>query len=110
MSPSRREILRKEIYLLKNSYTEPSKSPLASPCLVVSKDYNPNTIKDSYLIPHLNNIKDPFIEVQSVSIVYLHMSTFIISFDRQSKANLIIHVKYDFGKEIIGYLGSGHQP
>ncbi|XP_066990476.1 uncharacterized protein [Macrobrachium rosenbergii] len=65
------ECLRREVqYLLDNGLAEPSKSPWASPCLLVPKangqlrlctDYrklNKGTVKDSYPLPRINDILD----------------------------------------------------
>ena len=80
MSPARKEALRAEVtYLLKNGFVEPSKSPWASPCLLVPKedgstrmctDYrkvNSKTIKDSYPLPRLDDIIDSIGEARFVT-------------------------------------------
>ena len=84
MSPARKEALRSEVtYLLKNGYAEPSKSPWASPCLLVPKedgstrmctDYrqvNSKTIKDSYPLPRLDDIIDSIGEAKFVTKIDL---------------------------------------
>ena len=71
IGPAKREVLKAEVsYLLKNGFAEPSKSPWASPCLLVPKedgssrmctDYrqvNSKTVKDSYPLPRLDDIID----------------------------------------------------
>ena len=71
VGPAKRNFLRDEvIYLLENGFAQASNSPWASPCLLVPKegggfrmctDYrqvNSKTIKDSYLLPRLEDIID----------------------------------------------------
>ena len=71
ISPAKRNFLREEVtYLLQNGFAHASKSPWASPCLLVPKeggsyrmctDYrqvNSKTIKDSYPLPRLDDIID----------------------------------------------------
>ena len=80
MSPAKRESLKAEVaYLLKNGFAVPSKSPWASPCLLVPKegggcrmctDYrqvNSNTVKDSYPLPRLDDIIDSVGEAKYVT-------------------------------------------
>ena len=71
VSPAKKQVMKEEVqYLLKHGLATPSKSPWASPCLLVPKeggsmrvctDYrkvNMVTIKDSYPLPRVDDIID----------------------------------------------------
>ena len=71
VSPAKKQVMLKEVdYLLKHGLATPSKSPWASPCLLVPKeggsmrfctDYrkvNTVTVKDSYPLPRVDDVID----------------------------------------------------
>ncbi|XP_068210796.1 uncharacterized protein [Palaemon carinicauda] len=71
ISPAKKLVMKEEVeYLLRAGLAKPSKSPWASPCLLVPKedgsmrlctDYgrvNSATVKDSYPLPHLEDLID----------------------------------------------------
>lgn len=84
ISPAKQQAMKQEVeYLLKNNLAKPSKSPWASPCLLVPKedgslrlctDYrrvNSVTVKDSFPLPRIDDIIDSIGQAKYVTKVDL---------------------------------------
>ena len=98
MSPAKKESLKAEVaYLLKNGFAVPSKSPWASPCLLVPKEgggcrmctdfrqVNANTVKDSYPLPRLDDIIDSVGEAKYVTKLDLLKGYYQIELTERAK-------------------------
>ena len=97
-SPERRRIMKEEVdYLLRHGLAIPSKSPWASPCLLVAKedgssrfctDYrkvNKVTIKDSYPLPRIDDLIDSVGQARFVSKIDLLKGYYQVGLTERAK-------------------------
>ncbi|XP_066969281.1 uncharacterized protein [Macrobrachium rosenbergii] len=111
----KRKVMQEEVeYLLKHKLAVPSKSPWASPCLLVPKsngkvrlctDYrklNSVTIKDSYPLPRIDDILDSIVSDTWEE----HLGKLKALLDRFRRLGLTINLaKSNFAKARVKYLG-----